>query len=108
MQGHFYYIFIIMNILVAKNFQSSYLFSMEALERLEASVDSLIACVESLRQENGRLKTENAALAQDRKNLAEENQTLRQNLENELRLREEALSRVEALIQKVRDFDCAG
>lgn len=81
---------------------------MEALERLESSVDSLLAHMENLRQENGRLREELAALAQDRQNLADENHTLRQNLENELRLREEALSRVEALIQKVRDFDCTG
>lgn len=104
-----YYIFLItVNIFLAKNFQCSYLFFMEALERLEASIDSLLTCVDNLRQENGRLREELAALAQDRQNLAEENTTLRQNLENELRLREEALSRVESLIRKVRDFDCTG
>ncbi len=81
---------------------------MEALEHLEAAVDSLLATVENLRLENARLKGELDALSQDRQNLAEENQALRQNLENELRMREAALARVEALIQKVRDYGCAG
>lgn len=81
---------------------------MEAIERLEASVDNLLSCLENLRQENARLRDELATVTQDRQNLAEENHTLRQNLENELRLREEALSRVEALIQKVREYDCVG
>lgn len=81
---------------------------MEALERLELSIDNLLSCLANLRQENVRLQEELAALAQDRQKLAEENHTLRQNLENELRLREDALGRVEALIQKVNDFDCAG
>lgn len=81
---------------------------MEAIERLESVVDGLLSSMANLRHENARLQGELAALAQERQNLTEENQALRQNLENESRLREEALSRVEALIQKVRDFDCAG
>lgn len=74
---------------------------MDAVERLENSVNRLLGRHEELRRDNDRLRAQAASLT-------EENDKLRATLSRERAMRAEALRRVEFILDKLRDLDCAG
>ena len=72
---------------------------MELLDQLERQVGALLSRVEALAAENAALKT---GQEQKTASLQEENHALRQELELERNKSSNALSRIEALVERLR------
>lgn len=81
---------------------------MDALSQLESRVDQLIARLEILRAENTRLGEELTQAAQENIHLATQNRALRRSLDQEIALRQAALGRLQALLEKIRAYGAAG
>lgn len=77
---------------------------MDALEKVESSVEQLLARLELLKKENSRLNDELALLAGDNAVLARENQSLQAALLQERNLRATAVERIDSLLAKLRNL----
>jgi cell division protein ZapB len=73
---------------------------MELLDQLECRVSALLSRVEALAYENTTLKT---GRGQEASSLQEENRALRQELELERSKNSNALTRIEALVERLRE-----
>ena len=73
---------------------------MELIVTLEAKIDALLATLAAERDANRRLRQE---LAGAGSKLEEENRTLREELEAERALKETVLTRIDGLLQKLKD-----
>lgn len=73
---------------------------MELLDLLEQRVSALLARVETLSAENASLKREQAG---ELSALAEENDALRNELEKERARNNTALTRIEALVERIKE-----
>ena len=73
---------------------------MELLDLLEQRVSALLARVEALSAENVSLKREQAG---ELSALAEENDALRNELEKERARNNTALTRIEALVERIKE-----
>ena len=73
---------------------------MELLDLLEQRVSALLARVETLSAENASLKREQAG---ELSVLAEENDALRNDLEKERARNNTALTRIEALVERIKE-----
>ena len=73
---------------------------MELLDLLEQRVSALLAKVETLSAENSSLKREQAG---ELSALAEENDALRNELEKERARNNTALTRIEALVERIKE-----
>ena len=78
---------------------------MELLEQLESQVEALLARLDRLKAENANIISESADVAARNDALDEENQQLREALENEEKLRTEALNRIDALLRRIQEHD---
>ena len=72
---------------------------MELLDQLERQVGALLSRVEALATENAALK---AGQDQDASSLQEESRALKQELELERSKNSKALTRIEALVERLR------
>lgn len=99
---------IIKNICIAKIGPSSYCNYMDVLDNLENRVNELLARLDELNLENARLRNEMTSLSRDMEHLRNNNKDLQTALEKELRLREEALARIDALLYKIREHNPVG
>ena len=91
--------------ILAKVMSQCYLQIMELLEQLESQVEALLARLDRLKAENARINAESAAVAAENEALDKENQKLREALENEEKLRTEALNRIDALLRRIQEHD---
>jgi FtsZ-binding cell division protein ZapB len=73
---------------------------MELLDQLERRIGALLSRVETLAVENAALKT---GREQELFSLQEENRALRQELELERSKNSNALTRIEALVERLRE-----
>ena len=78
---------------------------MELLEQLESQVEALLARLDRLKAENAKISAESVALAAENEALDMDNQKLREALENEEKLRTEALNRKDALLRRIQEHD---
>lgn len=78
---------------------------MELLEQLESRIDGLLNTMARLREENARFKAEAVKMAESRNFLEEENRRLRESLENDEALRNEARKRIDALLCRIQEHD---
>ena len=62
-----------------------------------------MARLDRLKAENAKISAESAAVAARNDALDEENQKLREALENEEKLRTEALNRIDALLRRIQE-----
>lgn len=74
--------------------------AMELLDQLERRIGALLDTVEALREENASLKE---AQARDLAALADESHVLRQELETERAQTATALTRIEALVERIKE-----
>ena len=91
--------------ILAKVMPQCYLQIMELLEQLESQVEALLARLDRLKAENAKISAESAAMAAQNEALDMENQKLREALENEEKLRTEALNRIDALLRRIQEHD---
>lgn len=91
--------------ILAKVIPQCYLQIMELLEQLESQVEALLAQLGRLKAENARIRAESADAAAQNDALDEENQKLREALENEEKLRTEALNRIDALLRRIQEHN---
>ena len=91
--------------ILAKVMPRCYLQIMELLEQLESQVEALLARLDRLKAENAKINAEYAALAAENEALDMDNQKLREALENEEKLRTEALNRIDALLRRIQEHD---
>ena len=91
--------------ILAKVMPQWYLQIMELLEQLESQVVALLARLDRLKAENAKINAESAAVAAENEALDKENQKLREALENEEKLRTEALNRIDALLRRIQEHD---
>lgn len=73
---------------------------MELLDQLEQRIESMLTSISTLQEENHRLKEE---VDQGLSALADENRALKESLEEERKMRESVLQRVDSLIGKLKD-----
>lgn len=81
---------------------------MDVLARLETRIDTLLARLALLEEENRRLVSDASAFARDVENLTKEKLALLRALQNEKNLRENALARIDSLIDRVRAHGSTG
>ena len=74
---------------------------MELLDRFESQMESFVTEIQSLRRENAKLREDSTARLAT---LAEENSYLKQALEEEQRLKEVVLKRVEGWLSHMQDI----
>ena len=91
--------------ILAKVIPQCYLQIMELLEQLESQVEALLARLDRLKAENAKISAEYAALAAENEALDMNNQKLREALENEEKLRTEALNRIDALLRRIQEHN---
>ncbi len=91
--------------ILAKVMPQCYLQIMELLEQLESQVEALLARLDRLKVENAKISAEYAAFAAENEALDMNNQKLREALENEEKLRTEALNRIDALLRRIQEHD---
>ena len=72
---------------------------MELLDLLESRVDSLVAEIKALRKENAKLRTDASS---NFAAVAEENSYLKQALEEERKLKDAVLQRVDGLLSRLQ------
>lgn len=78
---------------------------MESLNLLENRVMAILAEVERLRSENAQLHADALAAKNLRDSLEEENASLKGRLEQETQAKEAVLTRIDGLIQYLKEYD---